>query len=313
MGAGNSITNDFEIFMNNVKNQVSSPNISVIQFHYQQLLQHLKTSIYLKSSLFILVLSGKGKIEINFKENQVGANDIILLSFGHFFKIIEMDSDFKCFTLYISKDYINEMYSADMIYKRIKYGVKMHRTPLLNLKENEAYLLTRRMLFIDEVIEEPAHLYYQEMILNALLTFFLDLSNIIEKDTVHLSNSVLSRDEIYFQKFLELLVDHYKEQHLVDYYADNLHITPHYLTLIVKRLSGQTVSDLIFQLIFSEAKLLLQQAELSIQQIAEQLYFSDQSAFGKFFKRNSGLSPKAYRSNSSLALLDVSNSRMSGK
>lgn len=60
-------------------------------------------------------------------------------------------------------------------------------------------------------------------------------------------------------------------------------------------MTGQTVSDLIFQLIFSEAKLLLQSPAASIQQIAEQLHFSDQSAFGKFFKRKGGISPAEYR------------------
>ena len=38
-----------------------------------------------------------------------------------------------------------------------------------------------------------------------------------------------------------------------------------------------------------------QQAELSVQQVAEMLGFSDQSAFGKFFKRECGVSPAQYR------------------
>ncbi len=292
----NGIKNDFEIFINPRNRPGYTRHVSAIQLDTGQLHSHYHTSIYLKSSLFILVLNGNGRIEINFKEYQVEQNDIILLSFGHFFKIKEMTDDFKCFTLYISKDYINEMYSTDMIYKRVKYGVKMHSTPLLKLNYQEAQLLEKRLLFIDDIVAAYEHRYYKEMILNALLIFFLDLSNIIEKDAANMNNQKLSRDEIYFQKFLELLVDHYKEEHVVDFYAEALYITPHYLTLIVKRLSGQTVSDFIFQLLFSEAKLLLQQPDLSIQQIAAELHFSDQSAFGKFFKRNSGISPKAFKS-----------------
>jgi len=48
-------------------------------------------------------------------------------------------------------------------------------------------------------------------------------------------------------------------------------------------------------LLISEAKSLLKQKELTIQQIAEMLNFSDTSSFGKFFKRNSGVSPKKFR------------------
>lgn len=88
--------------------------------------------------------------------------------------------------------------------------------------------------------------------MNALLIFFLDLSHIIEKEPKE-GVSKQSRDELYFHQFLDILVNNYKFQHYVEFYADKLHITRHYLTLIVKRLSGQTVSDLIFQLLFAEA------------------------------------------------------------
>ncbi|WP_373283838.1 helix-turn-helix domain-containing protein [Pontibacter amylolyticus] len=64
---------------------------------------------------------------------------------------------------------------------------------------------------------------------------------------------------------------------------------------MVKRLTGQMVADFIFQMIYSEARLLLQQPKLSVKQIADSLNFSDQSAFGKFFKRKSGVSPRQFR------------------
>jgi AraC family transcriptional regulator, transcriptional activator of pobA len=40
---------------------------------------------------------------------------------------------------------------------------------------------------------------------------------------------------------------------------------------------------------------LLKNASLSIAQIAEELHFSDQFSFSKFFKRESGLTPSEYR------------------
>jgi AraC-like DNA-binding protein len=43
------------------------------------------------------------------------------------------------------------------------------------------------------------------------------------------------------------------------------------------------------------ASRLLREPELSIQEIAEKLSFSDQSSFGKFFKKHTGISPLKYR------------------
>jgi AraC-like DNA-binding protein len=45
----------------------------------------------------------------------------------------------------------------------------------------------------------------------------------------------------------------------------------------------------------TEAKILLRNPSLSIQQIADQLNFSDQSSFGKFFKKHHRMSPLEYR------------------
>jgi AraC family transcriptional activator of pobA len=290
-----NIKTEIELFHSKAKSKDFEANVQVLSLKYEQLHQHINSTINLKSSLFILVLNGNAHIEINFKKYTISEEKIILLSFGHFFKIQQISGDFHCLVLYVSKEYIEEMFSTEMIYKRVKYGVKMHKKPLLQLQLEESILLHKRLDFIQENILNDQHGYYKDIILSSLRIFMLDLSHIIEKETNDEGANKQSLDEIYFQQFLEQLVVHYKTEHQVDFYANGLHITPHYLTLIVKRLSGQTVVDLIFQLLYSEAKLVLQQPNLSIQQIATELHFSDQSAFGKFFKRKSGLSPKEFR------------------
>ncbi|PRY52591.1 AraC-like DNA-binding protein [Arcticibacter pallidicorallinus] len=294
MKAPELIKTDDELFRAPGESLANSANINIMELSSLHLKKQLNTTVYLRSSMFILVLSGTCAIEINFRRYEVSTDEIILLSFGHFFKISHLSEDLRCIVLYVSKGYIDDMFSTDMVYKRIKYGVRMHRKPHLTLNNEEAHLLHQRLQFIQGVVLNEQHRYHKEMILASLLFFFLDLSNIIEKDERDLLASQPSRDEIYFQQFLEQLVLHYKSQHHVDFYAEKLHITTHYLTLIVKRVSGQTVTDLIFQLLFSEAKLLLQQPRFSVQQVAEELHFSDQSAFGKFFKRKSGTSPKEF-------------------
>lgn len=287
--------NDFETYLKSALLDKKSDFSTVYDWNFRGLKSYYSTDIHLHSTLFILVQNGNATLEINHKKHQIFQNDMVLLSFGHFLKITQLSRDFKCLALYITRDYVEEMYSTDMLYKRVKYGIKMYKNPVLNLNHTEFEILVKRTEFIREIIQNMKHLHRKEMTLNALRIFFLDLSNIIEINELDSDDTKPSMDEIYFQKFLDLLGRYYKNEHLVDFYAHQISITPHYLTLIVKKLSGQTVSDFIYQLLFSEAKILLQQPEISIQQIAEQLNFSDQSAFGKFFKRNSGISPREYR------------------
>lgn len=289
-----TITNEHELFSNNHIFTKQANNIGINYLWKTDLKPHFKANIYLQSTLFIFILNGKGYIEVNFKKRSIGSNDLILLSFGHFFRFSQLSDDFKCISLYIPQSFINKMYSTDMIYRRVKYGVRMFQMPFIHLSYHEFALLRKRLTFINEIIHTANHRYINELTLNALRIYLLDLSNIIESSG-SVDYTKQSREEIYFQKFLSLLSEYYKAEHLVDFYAKKIHITSHYLTLIVKKLSGQTVSDFIFQLLFGEAKLLLGQPAISIQEIAFNLNFSDQSSFGKFFKRKSGMSPKDYR------------------
>lgn len=106
---------------------------------------------------------------------------------------------------------------------------------------------------------------------------------------------VQPRQVLLLREFFSLLMNHYKEQHQVAFYADAMHISCQYLTATVRRQTGKTVNTFIFELLYSEARNLLSTTDLSIQQIAAELRFADQASFSKFFKRCSGMSPFQFR------------------
>jgi len=286
---------DYEFFTKSDQSTKNEGSLSIINFDAVDLSEIVSRQVNLKSTLFLLVLSGSGMVEINDEKYPIGKHHIMLLSFGHVFKIDALSADFTCISLYIEKDYVAEMFSIDMLYKRVKYNVKMYKNPLLHLSTLDFKILFNRIQLIKQISLQTNHIYYREMLLNALRIYFLDLSNYIESQQADVLDDAPTREEVYFQQFLTLILKHYKSEHLVQFYADKIAISAHYLTQIVKKLTGQTVSDFVFDLLYSEARQLLKQPDISIQQIADQLSFSDQSAFGKFFKRKAGISPSAFR------------------
>jgi len=104
-------------------------------------------------------------------------------------------------------------------------------------------------------------------------------------------------DHIYplFAKFKKLLTRNYMNERKLDFYADHLHVTPKYLSVAVKKHTGKSAAQWIDESITLEAKVLLQNRTLTVSEISNQLNFSDQSTFGKFFKANTGSSPVHYR------------------
>ena len=108
-------------------------------------------------------------------------------------------------------------------------------------------------------------------------------------------NNSHNRAEEYFKQFTHLLGEHFREERSVGFYARQLCITPKYLTTPIKRISGQSVSEWIDNYVILEAKTLLKYSTMSIQEIAYYLNFPNQSFFGSYFKRNTGMSPSQYK------------------
>ena len=108
-------------------------------------------------------------------------------------------------------------------------------------------------------------------------------------------NNSHNRAEEYFKQFTHLLGEHFREERSVGFYARQLCITPKYLTTLIKRISGKSVSEWIDNYVILEAKTLLKYSNMSVQEIAYYLNFPNQSFFGSYFKRNAGMSPSQYK------------------
>ena len=109
------------------------------------------------------------------------------------------------------------------------------------------------------------------------------------------TDSVKSRKELIFAEFTKQLLLHYRQERSVKFYADQLHITPKYLSALIKDISGRTAAEWIDSYVIIEAKNLLKFSNMNIQEIAYSLNFDTQSFFGKYFKQHTGYSPSQFK------------------
>jgi len=108
-------------------------------------------------------------------------------------------------------------------------------------------------------------------------------------------NSPVNKQQTLLRKFIQLIDNHYINKRTVQEYADMLAVTANYLSQCVKQVSGKNALTFIAARLAAEASALIQYTDLEITEIAYQLNFSDPANFGKFFKRQIGLSPSAFR------------------
>lgn len=118
-------------------------------------------------------------------------------------------------------------------------------------------------------------------------------------------NTDMKRSDSILKGFADLLYNNILQETSVGFYAEKLCISKKYLSLIVKEKTRISIGTVIAIMRTEAASRLLRDPERSIQQIAAQMSFSDQSAFGKFFKRQTGMSPLKYRQNLRKTLLTM--------
>ena len=248
----------------------------------------------IKIAAFAICLSGSIRISINLEEYVITKNSLVVILPDQIVQQHEQSDDFKGLYLGISREFIDNTITSMKNLLSAFFYIKQHpRTPLSN-EELENLVEYHNILW--KRIKVKDHSYQREVIQSILLSLFYDVCNIFRQHESQRTNKV-SRKEELFEMFILTVMEHYKSERSVTFYADKLCITPKYLSFIAKEVSGVTAGDWINQYVILEAKALLKFTRMSIQEIANTLNFPNQSFFGKYFKHHTGLSPKEYRIN----------------
>jgi AraC-like DNA-binding protein len=104
------------------------------------------------------------------------------------------------------------------------------------------------------------------------------------------------------KKFKQLLRHNFKTLKKPSEYAAKMNITVSYLNDTVRSVSGFAITYFIQQELMREARRLLYYSDLSVKEIAENLGFDDDTYFNRLFSKVIGISPGAFRKNSSILI-----------
>lgn len=199
--------------------------------------------------------------------------------------------------LYAHKEFVTDVTLGKRAFP-IEFFSKLVENPIFSLRRDRASIISRRIDDIIDNINMGNHLFHRQMLLCYMAMFLMDAGNIVSRRAgVVSSQTTVTRTDDIAIRFLELLDSHGKVKHPVSFYADKLCITNQHLSKQVKLKTNNTAHWHISRILINEAKMLLRIDRLSVQEISERLGFSDQAAFGKFFKLHVGTSPKTYRKN----------------
>ena len=137
-------------------------------------------------------------------------------------------------------------------------------------------------------------LFHQDVMINAVQTMIIDYFEIhahIYEETEQSTQTTKVMSD-----FLALLErGDYREHRDIAYYADQLCVTPKYLSEISKKSSGMAANFWINRFTILEISRLLRDKTISFTEITDMFNFSSTSYFSRYVQNNLGVTPSAYR------------------
>ncbi len=107
---------------------------------------------------------------------------------------------------------------------------------------------------------------------------------------------VVRRNLDLVHRYRELIERHFRERHLIAFYADRLRVTSARLNVACRDAAGKSATNVLFDRVVIEAKRHLHYTNLGVAEIAHALGFADAAYFCRFFTRRSGVAPSRFRS-----------------
>ena len=249
----------------------------------------------LNALALFLVLEGEADLTVDHMPYKLIKGSFLTLMPSHTLRMIHVDEDFRGYLIAVSSSFMNDYGLFRQKNTSMLRYMEIRKNPCAVFEPSEAEVVRDQLLLVRSKIRQKDHYFYKEIMQNALAGLMLELGNIFSAKKEFTASPALSRKEDLLEQFLKLLFENCREQHGVAYYAERLFITPQYLSLILKTLTGKSANKWIDDALIMEARVLLKAPQATVQQVADLLHFSDQSTFGKFFKKHMGVSPMEYR------------------
>ena len=240
---------------------------------------------------------GETSVSFNLHEFKLKKDSIFIFTPKN---VLQVNSQqyFKADVIAISPDFMRRININIDIKNMMPLFLKFVENPALTLTPEESRSMRGMIAQIERETRGPETHFSFDIVSGLIAATIYKVGDIMYHylaEHPEEQNNSHNRAEEYFKQFTHLLGEHFREERSVGFYARQLCITPKYLTTLIKRISGQSVSEWIDNYVILEAKTLLKYSTMSIQEIAYYLNFPNQSFFGSYFKRNTGMSPSQYK------------------
>ncbi|WP_432672664.1 helix-turn-helix domain-containing protein [Flavobacterium sp. SM2513] len=242
----------------------------------------------LKFYNLIFFTEGTGRHFIDFNWFPVEQNSLVYLTKEQV-NAFEFKPSLKGFCIIFTEAYFLDCFSnlsKDFVFRLFNPQLF---SPILQIPPQSDFINYFDLL--QKEYNEP-HVFNKMNIINALFTILISKAEDIKQNqTFHIKDS---SKVTLFQKFTSLIEVHLSKSRSARFYADEMAITYKHLNMICRELVNKTAKNVIDDYIILLAKRNLINSSMKSAELAYTLGFDDPTNFTKYFKKNTGLTPKDF-------------------
>ena len=240
-------------------------------------------------------ITGRMLLEVSGQSITVNAQQIFVCTSHVVISNIMMSPDFECKMMCLSDRLLRSILQSQMmIWNNMLY--KQHYSIIDIPSDRFGLYIELRYQWLNE--DNP---FKREILISLLRGALLELCHqLMRKDKAQKSGEDFpqegnSRMETLFHQFLKNIARRRIKKLSVSEYADELCITPKYLSTVCRTVSGKSPTEWISEHVIGDITHYLKNTELTASQIGIELGFPNASFFGKYVREHLGMSPNEYR------------------
>ncbi|GEP49539.1 AraC family transcriptional regulator [Flavobacterium noncentrifugens] len=264
------------------------------EFYVNTFQSHLQTHSFVEephrhsSYLLVFFTKGSGTHEIDFDMYEIQPGSLFVLQPGQIHNW-NLSDDIDGFVVIYAQE-VYDLYFGQKNVKDYPFYMSNSSKPewQLNTDEQRQILPYFEAMIIENSIKNKFSI---DKMLNLLDCIHIEMARkyaVSEMHAAHSYNTKIKQFETEIERY-------FKHEKLPSFYASKLSITLKHLNRISNEILGKTATKVVINRVILEAKRMLTDKNLSVNEVADALGYDDYSYFARVFKKQTGLSPTAFR------------------
>ena len=285
----------------------TKPYVGLTEHNYQQvdytdgdltIINHLSFHSRMHTTQVDMVFiafchQGQFSFEMDGYEYIICKDDVFIGHPNAIYDNYEMSDDLECRLFCISKNLLLSMLHPNQsIWNRALY---LNKYCLIHLNQMQTIRRDHMMNLLIQNIQDQNGLFRKEIIHSLVQTIIYKICRTLSTKNVDEGSKETNQRKVLFDKFITLLSTCEIKKHTLNYYSDKLCVSPRYLTMVCREISGKTAFEWVSEYVQNDVRYYLRNSNLTIKEISVKLGFCNLSFFGKYVRENFGMSPSDYR------------------